>query len=54
MDQYAKRIDASNGYSKIIYANPSKGSFYLNMGFKFMTSAMAFLKMNRLLSNQAL
>jgi len=40
--------------AKIIYANPGKGSFYLNVGFKFMTSAMAFLKMNRLLSNQAL
>lgn len=40
-----KLIDASSGHSKIIiYANPGKEGFYLGMGFKFMTTAMAIFK----------
>lgn len=40
-----KLIDASSGHSKILmYANPGKEDFYLKMGFKFMTTAMAIFK----------
>ena len=40
-----KLIEASSGHSKIImYANPGKEGFYLNLGFKFMTTAMAIFK----------
>jgi ribosomal protein S18 acetylase RimI-like enzyme len=40
-----KLIDVSSGHSKIImYANPGKEGFYLGMGFKFMTTAMAIFQ----------
>ena len=40
-----KLIEASSDHSKIImYANPGKEGFYLNLGFKFMTTAMAIFK----------
>jgi ribosomal protein S18 acetylase RimI-like enzyme len=40
-----KLIDASSDHAKIImYASPGKEGFYLSMGFKFMTTAMAIFK----------